>query len=157
IDVQGRVVRRRRFGGRVIDRGRTGRPPRGRRAERDFAATCPSSGWTGVVRGGPVRTDSAARPAPYLPIPRCFLPCPTTREMTRSPMTALLVACAISAPLAAQTKPFITPKDYGKWESMTSARLAPRGDWVAVGINRVNEENELRLRGGPRDTTVVVA
>jgi dipeptidyl aminopeptidase/acylaminoacyl peptidase len=77
--------------------------------------------------------------------------------MTRSIITALLVACGIFAPLAAQTKPLITPKDYGKWESMTAARLAPRGDWVAVGINRVNEENELRLRGGPRDTTIAVA
>ncbi len=26
-----------------------------------------------------------------------------------------------------------------------------------MGVNRVNEENELRIRGGPRDTTIVVA
>lgn len=76
--------------------------------------------------------------------------------MTRPTIAALLVACAISTPLAAQSKPLITPKDFGKWELLGAPRLAPQGDWVAVGVSRVNEENELRLRGGPRDTTIVV-
>jgi dipeptidyl aminopeptidase/acylaminoacyl peptidase len=59
--------------------------------------------------------------------------------------------------LGAQSKPLITPKDYGKWEQLGAPRLSPRGDWVAVPLSRVNEENELRIRGGPRDTTIVVA
>src|SRR5262249_12942070 len=75
--------------------------------------------------------------------------------MTRSITATLLAACAIS-PLAAQSKPLITPKDYGRWESIVGVRLSPRGDWAAVSVNRVSEENELRLRGGPRDTTIVV-
>jgi hypothetical protein len=70
---------------------------------------------------------------------------------------ALVIACALSTQLAAQNKPLITLKDYGKWELLGAPRLSPRGDWVAVPVSRVNEENELRIRGGPRDTTIVVA
>jgi dipeptidyl aminopeptidase/acylaminoacyl peptidase len=73
--------------------------------------------------------------------------------MTRRSVLALIV-CAGS--LAAQSKPLITPKDYGKWEQLGAPRLAPRGDWVAVNVNRVDEENELRIRGGSRDTTIKV-
>jgi dipeptidyl aminopeptidase/acylaminoacyl peptidase len=73
------------------------------------------------------------------------------------PTTALLMVCAIATPLAAQSRPLLTAKDYGKWEVLGAPRLAPRGDWVAFPISRVNEENELRIRGGPRDTTIVVA
>ena len=58
--------------------------------------------------------------------------------------------------LAAQAKPLLTPADYGPWQTLGQFRLSPRGDWVATGISRVNEENELQLRGGPRDTTLVV-
>ena len=77
--------------------------------------------------------------------------------MTRLTAAALALACALSTQLAAQSKPLITPKDYGKWELLGASRLSPRGDWVAVPIARVSEENELRIRGGPRDTTIVVA
>ncbi|MEP6494954.1 MAG: prolyl oligopeptidase family serine peptidase [bacterium] len=76
--------------------------------------------------------------------------------MTRLATIALLAGGAISSSLAAQAKPLLTPKDYGKWEQLTATRLAPRGDWVAVAVPRVNEENELRIRGGPRDTTIVI-
>ncbi len=74
----------------------------------------------------------------------------------RSVTALLLASMALAAPLAAQ-KPLITPKDYGKWELLGATRLSPKGDWAAVGVNRVNEENELRLRGGPKDTTIVIA
>ncbi len=70
---------------------------------------------------------------------------------------AIGFAFVASAPIAAQTKPLITPKDYDKWELLGQPRLSPRGDWVAAPVNRVSEENELRLRGGPRDTTITVA
>jgi Tol biopolymer transport system component len=73
------------------------------------------------------------------------------------PTAAALCLVALAGPLAAQAKPLITPKDYGKWEQLGAPRIAPRGDWIAFGVSRVNEENELRLRGGPRDTTVVIA
>lgn len=65
-------------------------------------------------------------------------------------------ALCFAVPLAAQTRPLITPKDYGKWETLGQPRLSPKGDWVAVPVNRVDEESELRLRGGPRDTTIAI-
>lgn len=58
--------------------------------------------------------------------------------------------------LHAQSKPTVTPADYVLWESPGAPRLSPRGDWVAIPFVRVNEQNELRLQGGPRDTTIVV-
>jgi len=71
----------------------------------------------------------------------------------------LLSAAALlgAAPLFAQTRPAVTPADYGKWESPAPAWLSPNGQWLAYGVNRVNENNELRLRDLRRDTTIVVA
>ena len=69
---------------------------------------------------------------------------------------ALLLSTGFALPLMGQGKPTLTPQDYGRWESLTASRLAPNGRWLAYGVNRVNEENELRLRGGPRDTTLVI-
>jgi dipeptidyl aminopeptidase/acylaminoacyl peptidase len=66
------------------------------------------------------------------------------------------VAIAIAFPAFAQTKPIIAPKDYGKWELLGPSRLSPRGDWIAYALNRVDEDNQLRIRGGARDTTIVV-
>ncbi len=62
-----------------------------------------------------------------------------------------------TAPLKPGEKPYVTPKDFGKWESVGASRMSPNGRWIAVSISRVNEENELRLRGGARDTTIVAA
>ena len=76
--------------------------------------------------------------------------------MTRATAAALLAASVLAAPLAAQSKPLITPKDYGKWEILGAPRLSPKGDWLAAAVNRVDEENQLRIRGGARDTTIVV-
>ncbi|WP_310568678.1 prolyl oligopeptidase family serine peptidase [Gemmatimonas sp.] len=69
---------------------------------------------------------------------------------------ALVLPVGFAFPAMAQGKPTLTAQDYGTWESLTAARLAPSGRWLAYGVNRVNEENELRLRGGTRDTTIVV-
>ncbi|MGH7459856.1 MAG: hypothetical protein ACREMA_02360, partial [Longimicrobiales bacterium] len=71
----------------------------------------------------------------------------------------LVVTAALGLPvaLAAQVKPALTARDYGKWESPGAALLSPDGQWLAYAINRVNEENELRLRPVVRDTTIVIA
>src|SRR5947208_2639605 len=69
---------------------------------------------------------------------------------------SIITALAIAVPAFAQTKPTITPKDYGKWEILGPSRLAPRANWVAYTVNRVDEENQLRIRGVARDTTIVV-
>lgn len=62
------------------------------------------------------------------------------------------------APLlaAAQGKPLVTPKDLGKWETLGTSRLSPNGAWLTWSITRGNEEGDLRFRGGPRDSTIVV-
>ena len=79
---------------------------------------------------------------------------------------ALVVAASVVAPpyLTSQSKSPVRPADYGKWESLNvgfgqaaNTTLSPNGQWLAYGVNRVNEENELRLGGVARDTTIVVA
>ncbi|MDQ6829900.1 MAG: prolyl oligopeptidase family serine peptidase [Gemmatimonadota bacterium] len=77
--------------------------------------------------------------------------------MTPLRLASILFAAALPATLAAQAKASVTPKDFGKWESLGAATMSARGEWVAYAVNRVNEENELRIRGGPRDTTIVAA
>lgn len=57
---------------------------------------------------------------------------------------ALLVTL-FSTPLQAQDLDPITPDDYGQWESLGAGVLSQNGEWLAVPITRVNEENELRL------------
>jgi len=73
-------------------------------------------------------------------------------------LAGLVLTPFVLAPfvLSAHAKPLLTPADYGQWQTVGQFRLSPRGDWVATGIGRVNEENELQLRGGPRDTTIIV-
>src|SRR5262245_36438840 len=66
-------------------------------------------------------------------------------------------ALLFSSPSAqAQSKAPVTPADYGKWESPAATALSPNGLWLAYGVNRVNENNELRLRDLRRDTTFVI-
>lgn len=70
------------------------------------------------------------------------------------PVLALLFPHATAA---AQDRPTLKPADYGKWESIGATRMTADGAWIVVTVNRVNEENELRVRGGPRDTTIAIA
>ena len=71
-------------------------------------------------------------------------------------------ALALLVPVLAfaQTRPAVRPADFQKWESLTTGTLAPDGRWLAYGVNRVNEENELRLgatnRDASRDSTVAI-
>ncbi len=76
------------------------------------------------------------------------------RALFRALRSSALLLIATAA--LAQDKPTLRPADYGKWESIGATRMTASGDWTAIPINRVNEENELRVRGGPRDTTLVI-
>ncbi len=76
--------------------------------------------------------------------------------MPRLPRAVATALWLVPAFLAAQSRPAVTLKDYGQWESLGTATLSPNGQWLAYNVNRVNEENELRLGGGPRDTTIAV-
>jgi len=78
------------------------------------------------------------------------------RRLAAALLLALPAAAPLPAPLAAQEKPLVTAKDLGKWESLGATRLSPNGAWLAYGITRGNEENELRLRGEAKDTTVAL-
>ncbi len=60
------------------------------------------------------------------------------------------------APAHAQ-KPTLTPADYGQWETLGFATLSPDGRWIAYPVNRVNGENELRIRKLDEDSTRAVA
>jgi dienelactone hydrolase len=71
-------------------------------------------------------------------------------------MYALLMA-AVAAPLQAQDRPSVQPKDYGQWESLGTGTLSPNGEWLAVPITRVNRENELRIHQTNSDSVIVVA
>jgi len=79
------------------------------------------------------------------------------RPFSRSRLLSLVVLALTAGTAPAQQRPLLTPADYGKWESLAALRLSPDGQWLAVGVNRVNEENELRIRGGARDTTYTAA
>ena len=59
--------------------------------------------------------------------------------------------------LHAQQKPTLTPDDYDKWERLGTAVLSPDGRWLAAGVSRVDDENELRVHSTDSDSVVVVA
>ena len=79
----------------------------------------------------------------------------------RRPVLAisLILACAIST--HAQSKPPVSPSDYGQWESLATFRdyggLSPDGKWLAYGINRSNRNNELRVTNIADGTTKTIA
>ena len=50
----------------------------------------------------------------------------------------------------------VTPADYGQWEQLRTAAISPDGRWLAVPIDRVNEENELRIRRIDQDSLIVI-
>ena len=69
------------------------------------------------------------------------------------PVVALLLT---AAPLAGQARKALTPEDWGKWERLGAPTLSRDGEWLAVGITRVNEENELRVRRVSNPDSVIV-
>src|SRR5215831_245321 len=58
---------------------------------------------------------------------------------------ATLLVFAVAATAAAQTKPAITPADYGKWETLGTSVLSPDGKWLAAPVRRSNGTFELRV------------
>lgn len=73
-----------------------------------------------------------------------------------APVTAQDEAAAAARDTAPATPRPITPDDYGQWESLGFVELSPNGAWMAVPINRVNDEDELRLRRVGSDSMVVI-
>ncbi|HEY3744000.1 MAG TPA: hypothetical protein VGL53_29350, partial [Bryobacteraceae bacterium] len=61
-------------------------------------------------------------------------------------MRNLLVLLGLGAMLLpAQTKPLLTPKDYGQFETLGQMHLSPDGKWVAYAVIRSSRDNELRI------------
>ncbi len=73
-------------------------------------------------------------------------------RLLRSAALAALLPSAI----VAQVRPTVRPADYGKWETLGPGTLSPNGQWLAYIVNRVDEENELRLGNPTHDGTAAV-
>ena len=70
---------------------------------------------------------------------------------------ALTIVAGSLAGLNAQAKPTLASDDYGQWERLGTGVLSPDGGWLAVGVGRVDDENELRVHATDSDSVVVVA
>jgi dipeptidyl aminopeptidase/acylaminoacyl peptidase len=69
------------------------------------------------------------------------------RQLSLFRSLLFLLPVSLLAPPQAQSqeKP-LTLEDYGQWENLGSfATLSDNGEWVAYGLTRNNEENELRI------------
>ena len=82
-------------------------------------------------------------------------------------VTTILISAtqfALAVPGANERKP-VTPKDYGKWESLglggrrrgAGGSLSSDGTWLVYPIRRNNEKNELRLHNLKKGTEKVLA
>ncbi|HUF28284.1 MAG TPA: prolyl oligopeptidase family serine peptidase [Gemmatimonadaceae bacterium] len=77
--------------------------------------------------------------------------------MRRAPLLGSHIALALLASIAGgQSRPTLTPADYGRFETLGAATLSPDGRWIAYGISRVNDTTELRIRPVDRDTVRTV-
>jgi hypothetical protein len=65
--------------------------------------------------------------------------------MRRTAFLSLLLLFTFTLVATAQTKPRLTPAEYGQWEILGATSLSPDGKWLAHGINRSNRNNELRI------------
>jgi len=74
------------------------------------------------------------------------------RSLSALPFVVFVYA-SLAPSASSQQKPTLTAADYGKYESPGPTALSPDGRWLAYGVVRVNEENELRLRNLGRDST----
>jgi len=79
----------------------------------------------------------------------------------RRPILAAFLILGTAVYAHAQSKPPVSPSDYGQWESLFTFRdhggLSPDGKSLAFGINRSNRTNELRITNIADGTTKTVA
>ncbi len=68
-----------------------------------------------------------------------------------------LFALAVCPGVFAQSKPTLTPADYGKWETLGQGTLSPDGKWLAHEIRRTDGNNEMRVSPVAGGKTHVVA
>lgn len=81
------------------------------------------------------------------------------RSLLRSAVAsscALLAVASFSHSAGAQAKPFVTPADLAKWETLGRSQLSADGTWLAWSITRGDQDGSLHLRGGSSDTQVAI-
>ena len=74
-----------------------------------------------------------------------------SRLITQAGIAATLTVFAFGA-ASSQERATLAPEDYGRWENLGRAVLSPDGAWVAYGVERVDEQAELRIRSLERDS-----
>ena len=79
--------------------------------------------------------------------------------MIRKTIIALSLVCLTAGmtDILAQDVPTLGPDDYDQWESLGNGVLSPSGNWLAVLINRVSDEDELRIHRTDTDSSVIVS
>ena len=70
---------------------------------------------------------------------------------------SFLLLSSVSSSAFAQTKPTVTPADYGKWETLGSGAISPDGKWLAYEIRRSSGDGELRVAPTAGGKTQVAA
>ena len=78
------------------------------------------------------------------------------RRVAGEVVIVVVSALSAAAQAGAQQRPTLTPADYGKWETLGQAELAPDGGWLAYQIRRVDGKDELRVRALDEDSARVV-
>ncbi len=63
---------------------------------------------------------------------------------------------AIAAADSVRPPGLLTPDEFGQWESLGWATLAPDGSWLVVPVSRVDGDSELRLHRLDSDSVVVL-
>jgi hypothetical protein len=53
----------------------------------------------------------------------------------------LCLFCLFTSVITAQSKKYLSPDEYGKWQSLGATAIAPNGEWVAYQIT-VQEDND---------------
>ncbi|MGD2216779.1 MAG: prolyl oligopeptidase family serine peptidase [Gemmatimonadales bacterium] len=67
------------------------------------------------------------------------------KSATRYAPAVLALSLLLGLAVQGAAQDPLTTEDYGKWERLSSATLAPNGEWFVYRITRNNEENELRI------------
>ncbi len=77
--------------------------------------------------------------------------------MKSTTLRAFVLAISFAVAAFAQVKPTLKPADYGKWETLGAATLAPDGKWISHEIRRTNGDNELRVTATAGGKPVTIA
>ncbi|MCH8124541.1 S9 family peptidase [candidate division KSB1 bacterium] len=87
---------------------------------------------------------------------------PTFRQMKfmfliSTMLVSLTAANATTRQTESEDRKPVTPKDYGKWETLSRGALSPDGNWLIYSIRRNNDKNELRLHNLKDESQKVLA